>query len=57
MATLLQLGTAAQLVKGANSDRQDYYQAQLTNPERWSRQTRDWNCIDDVFLNPEKKAV
>lgn len=37
--------------------KQVYLQAQKMNPERWSRQTRDWNYINEVFLNPEKKAA
>ncbi len=36
---------------------QVYCQAQLANPERWSRQIRDWHYIDEVFLNPEKEAA
>lgn len=33
---------------------QFYRRAQFTHPGRWSRQTRDWSYIDEVYLNPEK---
>ncbi|MBF4237893.1 integrase core domain-containing protein, partial [Vibrio anguillarum] len=36
---------------------QVYRRAQLTHPGRWSRQTRDWSYIDEVYLNPEKCAA
>ncbi|WP_182878468.1 hypothetical protein [Vibrio harveyi] len=32
-----------------------YRKAQVTNPERWSGQTRDWSSIDEMFLNSETK--
>lgn len=31
-----------------------YEQARRRNPERWSRQTRNWNPVRFVWLNPEK---
>lgn len=34
-----------------------YQQARQANPARWSGRTRNWDPIDAVALNPEKKAV
>lgn len=34
--------------------KQVYEQAKLKNPERWSGETRNWDRIEDVRLNPEK---
>lgn len=31
-----------------------YKEAKLRHPERWSRDTRDWTLVDEVWLNPEK---
>lgn len=31
-----------------------YQQAKLSAPERWSGNTRNWQWIDEVYLNPEK---
>lgn len=31
-----------------------YEEAKSKNPERWSRDTRDWSISDTVYLNPEK---
>jgi len=31
-----------------------YKEAKLKNPNRWSRQTRDWSIENEVWLNPEK---
>lgn len=33
--------------------RRVYEQARSRNPERWSRQTRNWNRVEVVYLNPE----
>ncbi len=32
-----------------------YEQARNKHPERWARQTRNWNRIEIVRLNPERK--
>lgn len=32
-----------------------YEQARNLKPERWTRQTRKWNYIDKVYLNPERE--
>jgi len=32
-----------------------YQEARSRNPNRWSKQTRNWNAIDQVWLNPEKE--
>ncbi len=32
-----------------------YQQAKETHPERWSGSTRNWQRIDEVHLNPERK--
>lgn len=31
-----------------------YQKKQMSNPERWSGNTRNWKPIGDVYLNPEK---
>ena len=36
------------------ADRRDLYEtARLKNPNRWSRNIRNWNPIETVYLNPE----
>lgn len=35
--------------------RRVYEQARLRNPSRWSRQTRNWDRVEVVVLNPDKK--
>ena len=37
--------------------KQVYWEAQQRHPERWSRQARNWEFIDEVYLNPDKKAA
>jgi len=38
-------------------NRRDVYAAaRRRHPNRWSRCTRDWNPIEKVYLNPEKKT-
>jgi putative transposase len=32
-----------------------YQEARRRNPSRWSRQTRNWNRVEVVYLNPERK--
>lgn len=32
-----------------------YQEARSRNPNRWSKQTRNWNAVDQVWLNPEKE--
>ncbi|EAV3689470.1 hypothetical protein E2W85_20825 [Salmonella enterica] len=34
-----------------------YRQAQEQHPERWSQQLRNWDYIQEVYLNPEKEAA
>jgi len=34
-----------------------YEAAKARHPERWTRQTRDWTLINEVWLNPEKSQV
>jgi len=34
-----------------------YELAKSRNPERWSGNTRDWNPVGDVALNPEKEEI
>jgi len=34
-----------------------YKQARVKHPERWSRDTRNWNHIGPVALNPERDSV
>ena len=33
-----------------------YEAARIINPKRWSRNIRDWNLPEQVWLNPEKNA-
>jgi Integrase core domain. len=37
--------------------RQVYNKAKEAYPERWSRDIRNWNLDDEVWLNPERKIV
>jgi putative transposase len=40
------------------SHRKEVYEAAIQRrPERWSRATRDWKLSDEVWLNPERKAL
>lgn len=32
-----------------------YQKARSRNPDRWSKQIRNWNPVDQVWLNPEKE--
>ena len=32
-----------------------YQQAKSRHPERWSGEIRNWDKVDEVFLNPEKQ--
>ena len=32
-----------------------YQQAKSRHPERWSGEIRNWDQVDEVFLNPEKQ--
>jgi hypothetical protein len=32
-----------------------YQQAKSQHPERWSGEIRNWDKVDEVFLNPEKQ--
>lgn len=34
-----------------------YERARERNPQRWSRQTRDWTPVGDVKLNPERDSL
>lgn len=34
-----------------------YQQAQAEHPARWSRQTRNWQPVGSVWLNPDKETV
>ena len=34
-----------------------YEKARQTNPSRWSRNTRDWSPIKDVYLNPDNQTA
>jgi len=31
-----------------------YAQARNQNPQRWSKNTRDWNRVTEVHLNPDQ---
>jgi len=35
---------------------QVYLKAKLTNPVRWSGETRNWTPVSEVYLNPEKEV-
>jgi len=34
-----------------------YKKASSKNPNRWSKNCRDWGFIEEVYLNPEKEAT
>ena len=34
-----------------------YEQARAKNPMRWSRNTRNWQMIEEVHLNPTKNVL
>jgi putative transposase len=34
---------------------QVYEQVKSNHPERWSGNTRNWDPLEEVYLNPEKK--
>ncbi|MCK4623209.1 MAG: IS3 family transposase, partial [Desulfuromonadales bacterium] len=38
-----------------NKRKEVYSQARQKNPNRWSRQTRNWEPVEIVRLNPERK--
>jgi putative transposase len=40
-----------------NNRKKVYEQAKLKHPERWSRETRNWDLNDVVWLNPEKEEL
>lgn len=53
--------TPAQRHQGEDRDileqrKQVYKKAQSENPQRWSRETRNWEPITEVHLNPEKQG-
>jgi len=40
------------------ANREQIYQAaKLRNPERWSGNTRNWEPVKEVYLNPEKQKI
>ncbi|MGX6345190.1 hypothetical protein ACT3MA_24375 [Escherichia coli] len=39
------------------SQKKVYREARKRHPERWSKQLRDWELIQAVYLNPEKEAA
>jgi len=49
------LDEARQWVKWFVNWRHEVYEsAKKLHPERWTRATRDWSQVDEVWLNPEK---
>jgi len=34
-----------------------YKQAKAKHPERWSGETRNWECQSEVLLNPDKEDI
>ncbi|MDX7992362.1 hypothetical protein FE393_13700 [Xenorhabdus sp. psl] len=34
-----------------------YLAARQQHPERWSKEIRNWEHIQEVYLNPEKEAA
>jgi putative transposase len=36
---------------------QVYERARRRNPQRWSGNTRNWNPVGEVVLNPERKQA
>ena len=48
----------AGLARKKKTKRKDVYQqAKLRNPERWSGQTRNWELVDKVHLNPTRDRI
>ena len=48
----------AGLAREVLAKRKDVYQqAKLRNPERWSGQTRNWELVDKVHLNPTRDRI
>jgi putative transposase len=52
--------TPSQRHRGEDNDlleqrRAVYKSARLKNPQRWSGKTRNWNPVEEVWLNPPKK--
>jgi hypothetical protein len=39
-----------------NQRRTVYEKAKRKNPQRWSRETRDWNPVENVVLNPSRRS-
>ncbi|EIR3572665.1 transposase [Salmonella enterica] len=43
---------------GILSARKEVYQlVRQQHPERWGKEIRNWNPINEVYLNPEKEAA
>ena len=38
-------------------DAEVYKKAKKENPKRWSGDVRDWEIIDELYLNPEKECA
>jgi adenylylsulfate kinase-like enzyme len=34
-----------------------YQQAKSKNPNRWSGEIRNWDKVDEVYLNPENQKI
>ena len=34
-----------------------YQQAKLNNPNRWSGEIRNWDAIEEVYLNPGNQKI
>jgi hypothetical protein len=52
-----QLADRGVYVASESSNRHKLYEeARLKNPNRWSRNTRNWEPVETVYLNPESKV-
>ncbi|MGT4047283.1 hypothetical protein ACVTMR_20770 [Escherichia coli] len=55
---LLRMNAIAELMhKYWKPEKKVYREARKRHPERWSKQLRDWELIQAVYLNPEKEAA
>ncbi len=56
LSMLLRMNAIAELMQNTGSQKKVYREARKRHPERWSKQLRDWELIQAVYLNPEKRS-
>lgn len=57
LSMLLRMNAIAELMHKYWKPEKVYREARKRHPERWSKQLRDWELIQAVYLNPEKEAA